>query len=546
MKYKKSKISVVKNSKIWSKNFTNNKDGIEKCKVIQDVEIPLSELNKIPKEKIIIGRFNALAKTEKYKKDRYVKIANELLNLWTKFYMRTKRLDLIKGQIMQLVLCYQKSLKRPNGSHFQNNFDITSKAADLQSKPECNPEVKSDSDSSLMFDSDHDDDENYIPNGRHKPSKMSLKPAVTLVTEAKLSTRKAATICQHLAKSGITISTPSQAGIYKAVMKTSEQREELYKSTLKNQDWCLHFDGKKIGKKEIQVVVLKNSVTEIKLAVLVLDNGKSVTIFNGIKDTLTKFNLWSSIKMVVCDTTSVNTGNKNGVVTLLKKHFQCMSLPPPQYIGCQHHVLDLILRHVMDDVLDGKTSSPNIAYHFVTDLVENYENLKSSYKQNEVVPTFSKINWRDDMMFLYSLCQSYKYFQKNNIFPYINFKSLPSISNARWNSRAILAILAYILLPNYQDKLKPICDFVCDSWFEIWFGDHCFKENNFEALSQSLTFFTKANECFLRHWVREPSKIKDHQRSNICAERAIKVVQDIYPLCKTIRTLNLKFISYNS
>lgn len=163
-----------------------------------------------------------------------------------------------------------------------------------------------------------------------------------------------------------------------------------------------------------------------------------------------------------------------------------MSLPPAQYIGCQHHVLYLILRHVMDEVLDGKTSSPNIGYHFVADLAENYENLKSSYKQSQVVLKFSKIKWRDDMEFLYSLCQSYKYFQKNNIFPYINFKSLPSISNARWNSRAILAILAFILLPKYQDELKPICEYVCASWFEIWFGSHCFNENDFEALSKSL------------------------------------------------------------
>lgn len=81
---------------------------------------------------------------------------------------------------------------------------------------------------------------------------MSLKPAVTLVTEAKVSTNKAAAICQHLAKSGITISTPSQAGIYKAVKKLSEQREELYKKTLKNQDWCLHFDGKKLVKRKFR------------------------------------------------------------------------------------------------------------------------------------------------------------------------------------------------------------------------------------------------------------------------------------------------------
>ncbi|XP_073847047.1 uncharacterized protein [Musca autumnalis] len=277
-------------------------------------------------------------------------------------------------------------LKRYNGSNFTKNFDITCK-----SEPKDKKEQIFESDSSFKFDSDEDEDPSYMPNGSNKLLNRSIKPSVALVTEVKVSTRKAAKICQKLANTGVNIYTPSQAAIYKAVKRSSEQREELYRNTLKDQDWCLHFDGKKMCKKEVQVIVIKNELVEIKLAVLVLENGRSTTIFNGIKDTLTKFNLWSSIKMVICDTTSINTGNKNCIVTLLKQHFQGMSLLPPQYIGCQHHVLDLILRHVMDQVLDRKTSSPNIAYHFVTHLLGNYECLKSNYKQGEEMIQSSKI-----------------------------------------------------------------------------------------------------------------------------------------------------------
>lgn len=318
----------------------------------------------------------------------------------------------------------------------------------------------------------------------------------------------------------------------------------MYKQNLNLEDWTLHFDGKKINKPEIQVVALKNDTKEIKLGVLVLENGKSYTIFNGIKELLEKFNLLKSIKMIITDTTNVNTGRKSGVVTLLQNHYRSLSLPPPQYIGCQHHILDLILRHVMDEIFGAKTSSPNIEYTFVLEITNSYDCLRNSYVQNDGKIDIQNIKWRDDMQYLYELCISFRYYMKNGKFPYIIFKPIPPISNARWNSRAILAILAFVLLPEFRTSLNPVCEFIAGAWFDIWFSDHCFNPSNYATLKQATISFKKAHTCFLRHWVEEASAIPGQQRSNICAERAIKVAQDIYPLCKSINSLNLKFISH--
>lgn len=52
------------------------------------------------------------------------------------------------------------------------------------------------------------------------------------------------------------------------------------------------------------------------------------------------------------------------------------------------------------------------------------------------------------------------------------------MSNARWNSTAILAILSFILDDKYQDNLLPVCEFICGPWFDIWFSDHKFRPNN--------------------------------------------------------------------
>ena len=46
--------------------------------------------------------------------------------------------------------------------------------------------------------------------------------------------------------------------------------------------------------------------------------------------------------MIVCDTMAVNTGRRNGIVARLKKGFEQKGLSSPQYVGCQHHILDLV------------------------------------------------------------------------------------------------------------------------------------------------------------------------------------------------------------
>jgi hypothetical protein len=215
-----------------------------------------------------------------------------------------------------------------------------------------------------------------------KPSaskRQKTDSAIRLVTTAKLSTRKAHKVCETLSESGVSIPTPTQSGVYKAVMKEGEKLKRNFKENLRNKRWCLHFDGKTIQKKEYQVVVLKNENREVRLAVLELVNGKGETIFNGIKTVLDEYELWPSIKMIVSDTTAANTGRSLGAVTLLQKHFEDMELEKPVFIGCQHHILDTILKHVMNDHFGGSTNSPNISYSFISIITQEYEQLKTSF-----------------------------------------------------------------------------------------------------------------------------------------------------------------------
>ena len=261
---------------------------------------------------------------------------------------------------------------------------------------------------------------------------------------------------QTSSRDGIDIPTPSQAAIYKSTFKEAAKLKEEIIEKLLMEQWSLHFDGKRIEENEYQVVVLKNERTEVKLAALLLKDGKAETIAEGIAKVLDEYNLWNAIKMIVADTTSVNTGKKSGVVVKLQQMFSEKGVTKPQFISCQHQVLDRILRVVMDKELGGNTRPPNIEYPFVFHLVKKYEDLKAQFV-NGTEEILDKSGWRDDMKFLYHLTRVFRFFEEKGHFPLVNFQKISNNSNARWNSRAILAVLVFILIPTTTKTLEKVC-----------------------------------------------------------------------------------------
>ena len=366
-----------------------------------------------------------------------------------------------------------------------------------------------------------------------KPStskKQKTASAIRLVTTAKLSTRKAHKVCKTLSESGVSIPTPSQRCVYRAGMRKGEELKKHFVENLRHENWCLHFDGKTI-QKEYQVEVLKNENKEIRFAVVELANGKGKTIFDGIKSILDEYKLWSSIKMIVSDTTAVNTGKSLGAVILLQNHFEHIGQKKPVFIGCQHHILDTILKHVLNDHFDGTPTSPNLSYPFIARLTEEYAQLKQAFNNTGKLLTKTECDrWRDDMASLYHLIECYKFFKTSQTFPKVNFQSLPALNNARWNSRAIYTLLAFILMPEIRQKAETACDLIIGSWSDIWFSAQFFNLANFDHLLEACQEHPKALKSLRRFWSREPTPIPT-QRSNSRAEREFKVMQDLLPLC---------------
>ncbi|KAG0724516.1 Cuticle protein AM1274 [Chionoecetes opilio] len=199
-------------------------------------------------------------------------------------------------------------------------------------------------------------------------------------------------------------------------------------------------------------------------------------------------------------------------------------LEMPQYIGCQHHILDRILKHVLDTYGSKTTTKPSLNYKIIDELLENYKELQSEYKAETEMDLDENPGWRDDFKFLYELCKAFQHCKKHAAFPVIKWRKLPSLHSARWNSRAIYTLIAYFLLPSWGSVLElPAC-FIAEKWQETWFCTQKFKETTYDNLLLGITKLgcASALKCLKTHWSRAPS-VLDVPRSNMIAKRAVKV-----------------------
>lgn len=140
----------------------------------------------------------------------------------------------------------------------------------------------------------------------------------------------------------------------------------------------------------------------------------------------------------------------------------------------------------------------------------------------------SQINQKGE--FLYHLTWVFRFLEGKGHLPLIEFQKIPNI--ARWNLRAILIILTFILLHTTGKTLDKRCRSISYSWPEYWFNYQMSNENNFKDLSEILKTYKKTLHSLENHWKQKPSIFK---KPNQCMEYALKVMQELYDACKTMR-----------
>ena len=125
----------------------------------------------------------------------------------------------------------------------------------------------------------------------------------------------------------------------------------------------------------------------------------------------------------------------------------------PQFIACQHHILDLVLRHIMEFQLGGLTRSLQLPYDFINEITNSYKVLKANYEHDSELSLNENPGWRDDFRFLYQLCEAFKLNKETCKWPKIEWKNLPVLHNARWNSCGSYALNGLLFHTEFQKSI---------------------------------------------------------------------------------------------
>ena len=125
----------------------------------------------------------------------------------------------------------------------------------------------------------------YTPEDQTSKRKYhSAKLASGLVSKFTLSTRQASRVCQSLADGDVDLPSPSHTAIWRRVIENGKIKAKRIKHLLQNEkNFCLHFDEKRIGKKQYEVICLTSPTRSVNLSAVCCDSGSSECIFTEIK-----------------------------------------------------------------------------------------------------------------------------------------------------------------------------------------------------------------------------------------------------------------------
>ena len=94
--------------------------------------------------------------------------------------------------------------------------------------------------------------------------------------------------------------------------------------------------------------------------------------------------------------------------------------------------------------------------------------------------------------------------------------------------------------------LEKICNFICYNWAEFWFTDQSYQHDDFNKLKEMLKPYKRRQIHYKGIGTKRPDpSVLDIPKSNQCAECSIKVIQELYYMCKNKDKLQLRFILSN-
>lgn len=235
--------------------------------------------------------------------------------------------------------------------------------------------------------------------------------------------------------------------------------ETIKKSTSFDSPVIVHWDGKILpdilgADKVDRLPVLVSSPADGKdklLGVPKLISGTGANAANAVYKMLTEWGLGQKVVGMCFDTTSVNTGLKNGACVLLEHQVEDELL----WLACRHHVLEIILSKVFTFCF-GPSSSPDIpifkrfkaAWQYIRQ--DNYQplgeipNPGEDFKLSAInvlsVALKSKNQPRDDYMELIELAL----LALGHTPAKVHWRAPGAVHHARWMAKLIYGIKIYL------------------------------------------------------------------------------------------------------
>lgn len=265
--------------------------------------------------------------------------------------------------------------------------------------------------------------------------------------------------------------------------------EEIKQSVSFNDPVIVHWDGKILPdilgteKTDRLPVLVSTDGKEKLLGVPKLVSGTGANAANAVYNVLTEWGLENKIVGMCFDTTSVNTGLKNGACVMLEHKVGEELL----WLACRHHILEIVLSKVFT-LCFGPSSSPDIplfkrfkaAWPFIHQ--ENYqpleeapgsEHLKLTAVNALLVALGREKQSRDDYMELIELSPLALGYTPDKI----HWKAPGTVHHARWMAKLIYAIKIHLFreegrfktTQNEKSQLEHFVNFGVLIYVKYWF-----------------------------------------------------------------------------
>ncbi|OAF65262.1 hypothetical protein A3Q56_06997 [Intoshia linei] len=128
----------------------------------------------------------------------------------------------------------------------------------------------------------------------------------------------------------------------------------------------------------------------------------------------------------------------------------------------------------------------------------------------------------------------------------MNFKKPCNISNARWNSRSIYCLKAFIINLDRTEIMIEACNFISYVWSNCWFTCRNQKIAFWEPLEYCLgpvisPKYPKAYCCLMKHW-NKTILFMDISFTNEICERSLALMDNV-PTSKNLKNLKNRVLT---